>query len=53
LDEKGLHLAAELLSDVILCLPGSPKLLEQIACGTNFQKSAYPAVLLSDCDSGQ
>jgi hypothetical protein len=26
---------------------------EQIACGTNFQKSPYPSMLLSGCNNGQ
>jgi hypothetical protein len=46
-NKKGHCLATALLFIVILPLSGKPKLLEQNACGTNFQKSPYPYTFLS------
>jgi hypothetical protein len=53
LDEKRHCIAATLLSVEILSLSGNPELLEQNACGTNFQKLTYPFMLLSGCNNGQ
>jgi hypothetical protein len=53
MDKKEQHLAVALLFDIILCLSGKPKLLEQIACETDFQKSVYLSMLLSGCYNGQ
>jgi hypothetical protein len=49
LDEKGHCLAASLLSVLILSLSEKPKLMEQNARRTNFQKFPYPSILLSGC----
>jgi hypothetical protein len=53
LSKKGHCLAAPPLHFVNLCLSGKPILLEQNACGTNFQKALNSPMLLPCSNMGR